>query len=343
MLMAALTKDYAKLDVRKWTGDPIKLPGIYSGVPIEDYHGGGICVEPSISSSGLRKLYSPLSWVKASPAHYWMQSPYNPDRANDEEESEALILGRAAHHLLFGEKKFKEVFAVRPLTINGVKCDRTTTMGKLWHKQQEKAGLTIIKLAQLKAIKGVARELAKEPLVIDPEGKRSGILNGYIEHSWFFRHRTGVWVKIRPDATPNDSLDFVDLKTAKSVMWPDLQRAIRDHGYFMQAGLTAMAVQAILKQPLNSFTLVFAESSEPHCIEIVTLKENEIKRGIDACEVALDKFARCWKEKHWPGPRGDRADAQFIELLESDQKRIDENLTLERSEDEKDRNNRSRV
>jgi hypothetical protein len=101
----------------------------------------------------------------------------------------------------------------------------------------------------------------------------------------------------------------------------------------MQAGLTAMGVQAILGQPLNSFSLVFCESKEPHCIEIVTLKENEIKRGIDCCEIAIAKFVKCWKEKRWPGPRGDRADAQYIELSEYDQKRIDDAVAFERKND----------
>jgi hypothetical protein len=36
------------------------------------------------------------------------------------------------------------------------------------------------------------------------------------------------------------------------------------------------------------------------------------------------------RENRWPGPRGDRADAQFIEMPEADQKRIDETLAQDR-------------
>jgi hypothetical protein len=115
-------------------------------------------------------------------------------------------------------------------------------------------------------------------------------------------------------------------------MWPDMQRKIRDLGYFMQAGLTAMGVRAITGQTLNSYTLVFAESTEPHCIEIVTLKDNEINRGIEACEIALAKFQKCWDTKRWPGPRGDRPDARYIEFNEYDQKRIDETIAIDRSQ-----------
>jgi hypothetical protein len=325
MIMTALTKT-AALKPIQWEGKPIKMPGVYAGIPIDTYHSGEICIEPSVSSSGLRTLYSPLPWVRASPAHYWMTSPYNPRRIEDEEESKWMVQGRAAHHILFGEADFASLFIVRPNTINGEACNLRTRQGKLWHQRQKDQGLTVLTIDQFDAIKGIARELLQDPLIM------SGALNGLIEHSWFWKHRSGIWLKIRPDATPNDSLDFVDLKLTRSIMWPDMQRSIRDYGYWMQAGLTAMGVQAILGQPLNSFTLVFAEDREPHCIEIVTLKPHEIQRGIEACEVAIAKFNKCWSEKRWPGPRGDREDAQYIELLESDQTRIDENIKLEKGE-----------
>src|SRR5437660_9470425 len=161
--MAALTKTITALRPKKWIGKPISMPGIYYDIPLDIYHAGNICIEPSMSSSGLRKLYNPSPWVKASPAHYWMQSPYNPERVEDEEESDWMILGRAAHHLLFGEADFRELFVVRPATINGEVCNRVTRQGKLWHQRQEADGLTVITMKQLQAIKGIARELAKEP------------------------------------------------------------------------------------------------------------------------------------------------------------------------------------
>ena len=337
--MAALVKAFAKLEVKKWDGKPISMPGIYSDIPIDDYHSGDICIEPSVSSSGLRKLYNPSPNVKASPAHYWVTSPYNNNRIEDDNESDELILGRAAHHLLFGQVDFDKEFAIKPAYINGVKCDRTTTHGKLWYQEQAKRGLTVIKLDQIKAVQGIARELEREPLIVPPnrinpvtgeEEEVTGILNGLIEHSIFCKHRSGLWLKVRPDAIPTESMDYVDLKTTRSIIWPDIQRSIRDYGYFMQAGLTAMVVQAVLGQPLNSYTLVFAESREPHCIEIITLKENDIARGIAACEIALTKFVKCWQEKRWPGPRGDRADAQYLEMTEFDQRRIDEAIALDR-------------
>ena len=70
MVSLELVKTVTKLKTTVWNGDPIRNPGIYSGLPLEDYH-ADICIEPSVSSSGLRTIYD------QSPAHYWVSSPYN--------------------------------------------------------------------------------------------------------------------------------------------------------------------------------------------------------------------------------------------------------------------------
>lgn len=321
--MTELVKTIAKLEPQKWSGAPISMPGIYAGIPMDAYHSAKLCIEPSISSSGLRKIYNPCPWVKASPAHYWCSSYYNPN-AIEADENSGMIVGRAAHHKLFGQAHFEREFIVKPATINGETCNRVTRQGKLWHLRQEELGLTVISKTEYDAINGIANQLMNDSLI------KQGLLNGWIECSWVWKHPSGLWLKMRPDASPNASLDFVDLKLTRSIMWPDIQRSIRDYGYFMQAGMAAMGVKAITGQPLNSFTLVFAENIPPYCIEIVTLKENEIKRGVDACEIAIAKFRKCWDAKRWPGPRGDREDAQWIELSDADQKRMDEAMEMDR-------------
>lgn len=320
----ALTKTVASLRPQQWHGQKIAMPGIYDGIPLDMYHSGDLCIEPSISSSGLRKLYNPCPYVVSSPAHYWINSPYNKEREEEGDDSVFMILGRASHHLLFGEKDFRSVFTVRPATINGETWHSNKTICKAWLKRQAEHGLTVLTMDQLRAIKGISKSLAQEPLV------QHGILNGAIEQSWIWKDKaTGVWCKARPDASPNDSLDFVDLKITRSVMWNDLQRSIRDYGYYQQAGFVAMACREILGQPINSFSLVFVESRPPYCVEIVTLKDIDLQRGEKACRIGLSMFAKCMRENRWPGPRGERADARYIELAERDGKAIDELMQLE--------------
>lgn len=188
-------------------------------------------------------------------------------------------------------------------------------------KQWEEKGLTFLKRSELESIISMAESLKENPLV------RAGILNGFIETSWFMRHEaTGVWVKIRPDAAPTDSLDFVDLKTTTSLDWRDLQKTIYDRGYYVQAGLVAMVVRALLGHPLNSFTFVFIEKKPPYECVAVTLKGNEIDRGIKAAEKAIGIFANGIQTNKWPGRYDGQADAQYIEMSEWQQKSIDARL-----------------
>jgi len=297
--------------VHPYHGQTIKMPGIYKGIPFEKYHSGTLCIEPSISSSGLRTIFL------KSPAHFWATSPLNPERIEDE-ESAALTVGRATHHLLFGEEGFRKRFAVRPDTMGGVKWTGKGAC-KIWMEERAKEGRSVILSRDMAAIEGMAKSLFREPLV------KAGLLNGDIERSLIWKDKeTGIWLKSRPDAMPNDSLDFVDLKTTASVMWPDLQRAIYDYGYYQQAALVNWACLELFRVPMAHFTLVFVEKKPPHCVQIVTLKEADIQRGMRANRKALMTFAECLKTGNWPGPQG----SEWIEMLEYQQKQIDTKLTF---------------
>jgi len=305
------------LKPKKWTGKPISMPGVYAGVPIEVYHSATACIEPSISSSGLRRIFT------KSPKHYFAESPYNPKRV-ESEESAALILGRAAHHLLFGMDDFKKEFAIRPETLGGEKWNGNRTVCNLWLEDRSKEGRTVLTPDQFSAVAGMAEELFQEPLV------KAGILNGLIEHSWAWKDKeTGVWLRARPDASPNDSLDFCDLKTTRSVQYHDLCRTVYDYGYFQQGALLNEGCRVILGQPLHSFTLVFVESKAPYCTAIVTLKEGDLSRGARANAYAVRKFADGMKTGKWLGPAGETQDARYIELPEWSQKQLDERLKAE--------------
>jgi hypothetical protein len=299
--------------LKPWLDRPIENPGIYAGMPIDDYHSAKTCIEPSISSTGLRQIF------KQSPAHYWAFSVYNPNR-HIKEETPFQILGSATHHLLLGEEKFRQRFAIRPDRIGGVKWSGQGTACDAWLKLN--AGKKIILSQHMQQIRGMAKAMASHPLV------RAGILNGQIETSYIWKHtETGVWCKTRPDASPNDSLDFADLKTCNSIAEEDLRRSIASYGYFQQAALHAEACYQCTGMKMNSFTLVFVETKPPHCVAVRTLKETDIERGHFANWHALRMFADCMASGKWPGPYGEQEDAQYIEMTFWDQRHVDEKVS----------------
>lgn len=289
-------------------GAVITAPGLFASVPISVYHGASLCDGPSVSSSGLRKI------INESPAHFWCESPYNPDRV-EQKESEALILGRAAHHLLLGEDDFSTLFIARPDKWDSWRTDAA----KKWKADQEAEGRTVLLQGQLDQIRGMARSLAAHPLV------EAGILNGEIEQTLAWRCKeTGVWLKARPDAIPNESGDFADLKTTTSVQSADLARTIAELSYHQQAALISGGWHALTGKDIASFSFVFVEKTAPFCVRIVTLRDEDLARGERQNFVAIKKFARCMETGEWPGPGG--ADAEYLSLPEWATKRIDHQL-----------------
>lgn len=307
----------------QWGGKQITRPGIYAGIPLAKYHDADICDAPSISSSHLRRLFS------KSPAHFYAEWPGNPDYV-EQRDKPHFILGRAVHHLFLGEKNFRSLFCIQPeeypdrntgvlkkWTYGSIYCQR-------WRDRMQRNGLSILTQNDFDNIRGMADSLARHTIVMD------GALNGSIERSAFWKDKeTGLWIKIRPDAIPTTSVDFVDLKTTTSVLYHDMQSAIGEYGYNQQGALICEGAKRILGIDNPSFALVFIETTKPWCVRVVTLKDNELDRGEKQNRYALDTIARCLKSGKWPGPGGERADAEHIELPTWKQTQIDTKLQFE--------------
>lgn len=289
----------------------ITKPGLYSGVPLDLYHGQKILDGPSVSSSGLRRLFS------ESPAHFYAEWSGNPNRVEPEDKPHFAI-GRAVHHLMLGEPFFAKLFAVQPEEwVNGNgeinAWGRGTGANKYrdeWLAARAKEGRAVLKAEDVANIRGMAEALGRHPII------RAGALNGAIERSGFCKDKsTGLWIKVRPDAIPTDSGDYTDIKTTQSVLWEDLRRTIFDRGYYQQLALIRSGSRE-LGLPFTSATLIFVEKESPFAVRVVTLKDNDLDLGEKANRCALDAMADCLKRKHWPGPGGDREDAENIEMPE---------------------------
>jgi hypothetical protein len=279
----------------KWSGQKIAVGGVYDGVAMDAYH-GDLCVGPSFSSSGLRKIFT------ESPAHYFVDSYLNPDR-EEPDEKEAFILGRAAHHLLLGEDDFSTQFVVRPKHFDSWRSDAA----KDWRMKQQRAGRTCLLPGQIEKIRGMARSLQSHPMVGE-----YNILNGNIEQSLVWKDTaTGLWLKARPDAIPTDSGDFSDLKTTASVGFY-LDRDIFEYRYDMQAAITKWGAKETLNLEMQSFSFVFVETKKPHCVEVLDLGLADIAEAEKDLRAAVDTAAWCLEKNHWFGPGGTQEDARPV-------------------------------
>lgn len=282
---------------RKWNWTRIRDEGMYHGIPLKVYHheprlfGDGAW---AISSTGLRTI------LRESPAHYWVTSPYNPHRIPLGKETEAQLIGRAIHDRLLGEKHFEQTFIVRPaVSPHGLKWDDRRGDCKNWKANVSK-DLTVITPEQKKTIDEVVWAVDQHPQTRHP----NKILRGLVERSLFWKdEETGIWLKARPDAIPEDDLtEACDLKTTRSVLYPDLVRTIQDYGYHQQAALTRTAIAVLFHVKLQAFTFLFVEKTPPYCTALVELKKEEIDRGQRQNEAALRLFKMCKDRNEWPGP-----------------------------------------
>jgi hypothetical protein len=305
------------LNITPWDGRPITKAGFYSGVPMASYHSGYLCYGPSLSSSGLRTIFT------KSEAHFYDTWPRNP--AYDKsavEESEALVLGRATHHLLLGQLNFDREFIVTPPETPDAKGKmQPWTMrfdsAKAWVRDHQAKGLTVLSPELGERIKGMALRLGLEPLV------KAGALSGLSEITMAWQDpETRVWLLSRPDVIPTDSGDFTDLKTLGYgvVDYPNLVRTIAEHAYHQQAALCAEGFEALTGEKLKSFSFYFVESKRPHCARMVMLKDADLMLGIRQNRNAMRRFVKAMIAGHWPGPGGTQEEVVSIDL--SDGKRL---------------------
>ncbi len=289
--------------MKAWAGGKIRDPGIYPGIPLDDYH-GDICAGHSVSHSGMERIW------KHSLALYWDRCYANPDRAEDD-PSEYMILGRAAHHLFLGESGFQKVFVRRPVEWKGFTWNSNRLEHKAWLREQAEKGLTVITPTQVEKVIGMGKALAANPLV------QQGLLSGDVECSAFWRDdETGLWLKARPDAVPADN-DFIDLKVVSDISEEGILRAVGERGYHRQAAMVCEVMAAVRGLPLRfrppgegegfSVSLVFIEATRPHCIEVVTLKVADLERGVKENRILLRLLKKALDKNIWPGPTGSQA------------------------------------
>jgi hypothetical protein len=303
----------------QWDGKQITKPGVYSRVPLDIYHGQEILDGPSVSSSILRELFN------KSELHAYSQWSGNPARKAEKIKAH-FTLGRAVHHLMLGEPNFAQLFCIQPEEYPDKKTGElkawsgNATFCKEWKASQEAKGRLILTSKDARNIRGMAEAIGQHPIAKEA-------LGGLVERSIFLRdQRTKIWIKSRPDSIPGHSADFIDLKTTTSVQWQDLQRAMGEFGYHQQGALVRRAAREILGMENITFSLVFIEKEEPWAIRVITVKENMLDLGEKQNQAALDRMAACIKSGRWPGPGGDREDAENMELSEWEQKRIEDRL-----------------
>lgn len=288
-------------------GQVIAEAGQYD-MPMDWYH-SQCCAGPSVSSSGLRKIYH------QSPADFWAFSDLNDNRFEDE-GSEAFTFGRAAHSLLLGDEDFNANFAIVPKTappkplasqiaarLEGRITPAAQERFDFWDDfEVEHEGKEYLSQSDLQHIEQIAKSLSAHEIV-------PVLMDGQAEQSLIWQdEKTGLWLKSRLDILSATG-DLADLKTTIQRDGNLLLRDTRKHGYDMQLGLATMAVEQVLGIPFDPETyagrsaiLLFVYKKPPYHVMPVELDYDALYWGRIKCRKAIDTMAECIMKDHWPGP-----------------------------------------
>lgn len=299
------------LKVIEWNGKPISKPGIYSGIPIEEYH-EQLTVGPSISSSGLRSILS------KSPAHYFWNSYLNDQREPDEDapklqDKRTFAFGKAAHAMILGDDYFDEHFVVSPYS------DFRKAAAQEFRDTEQR---TIIKQEWVPQIKQMRNILLEEPVVI------AGALQGEVEYSIVWQDKeTGVWKKARPDVMPHDDW-VVDYKTTANIFERQRRNSIVEYGYHMQMAMIAEGLAAVGRPIPANFVLIFQEKDAPFSVVSERLSWELIRIGAMQNREATQIFRKCLNEDDWPGPEQPSSDYGGPEWFQERMRVLEDNKLI---------------
>lgn len=296
------------IDIRAIPDDgQVTEPGAYR-MSMDLYHSQRVCPGPSVSSTGIRKA------AAQSPLSFWKTSDMNPDRYPPKEESDALILGKAAHCLILGDEVFADHFAYVPedapkkptapqiaaFKRTGKWSDAAAEGGPWWDAfEKEAAGRALLTAEQVTKIGYMAENLAALPEA------RDALIGEMTEISMIWQdEQTGLWVKSRPDCIPTNGVHFGDLKTF-SPKGADLilaaQRAVTDHAYPVQMAMACEGAERLWGMTASMCALIFTQTSEPYEPVPLMLDEEALHWGRVLFRDGLNKIAHGLKTGEWPG------------------------------------------
>lgn len=116
--------------------------------------------------------------------------------------------------------------------------------------------------------------------------------------------QTGVWLRSLLDWLPDPTgsrMVLPDYKTAASADDESLEREIYRWGYYLQGAFYSDMVLGLGLAEEVVFVLVVQEKTPPYLVRVVQLDATNIRLGRQQYRRAIDTYAECSANDHWPG------------------------------------------
>lgn len=227
-----------------------------------------------------------LKHMAKSPAHfrYWKDNP--------QEDTPALLFGRASHKYMLEENEFFTEFAIAP------NIDKRTKSGKEEYAKflEINKGKDIITADDFQKIKDM-----REALYATPSVKL--LLSGQKELSFFLEdEETGIMMKCRPDCITNiaDANILIDYKSCQDASSEAFMRNAINLNYDLQMSYYKDIMD---KATERDYSVIFIaqEKTPPYAVNILEADEYFIKSGRDMYRTYLDLYKDCLDTGKWHG------------------------------------------
>ena len=221
---------------------------------------------------------SALWEIRKSPLHFKWKMEHL------QEDTPALIFGRAVHKWVLEEETFFDEFAVAPIV------DKRTKDGKeLWASfELSAAGKDLIKAEDFEIIRDMKAEIMKNEMAVN-------LLSGKKETSLFGTDElTGEKIKARPDILTEigDQLIIVDYKSCESAETDAFTKSALSYGYHLQDAMYSEVVkQNYKKEPI--FMFIAQEKKPPYAVNIFKTDEYFHQYGVDTFRELIGIYHQC--------------------------------------------------
>jgi exodeoxyribonuclease VIII len=226
--------------------------------------------------------------ISASDIKNFLHSPkyyfYEKYERGQKDSKSHINIGSALHELLLEPELFYDHFAVSP------KFDRRTKDGKAGFDlfELENEGKIIINENDMEMIRCMCESSLNNQTFIDL------MRDSYRETSCYtIDERTGLKIKLRPDAMPQNRPIILDIKSCVDSSFKKFRSDLFNYGYFISS--------AFYCDYLNKENYVFGaiEKEQPYQLSLFMLSDEIVENGRTQYRMALDLIKWSYDNNFW--------------------------------------------
>ena len=272
--------------------DMPELGTVEYGVPAHEYHRR----ELGVATSGVLRMLR-----DKTPAHYraWVD-------AQDDQETPALLFGRAYHCRVLEPEVFAATYVRPPLGAPSRPTSRqrdakkpspdTVAAIEFWNAwDAENAGKEMLSADDFDRIEAMHTALMANPLAagIMKDG-RSEVTMRWVDHE------TGVRCKARADWYVEGRRFLMDLKTTDDASPAGFARSVAKYGYHVQHAHYSDGARCC-GLPIQHYLILAQEKAPPYLSAVYHVDAPAEQRGFDLRHRSLTTLADCMRTGQWPG------------------------------------------